>query len=111
MGKATRKSATASAGPVNAARLAAAERRGRVAVAPALLTALQAAALLGVSERKFSEMRAAGLVPDAIALGERALRWRRDELLEHVAATAPRVRMQAEPAPLARKKAALAKGA
>lgn len=76
--------------------------RGSAALstAPAFLNAHQAAALLGIGERKFAALRRAGLVPEAIELGPRALRWRRDELLEHVAATAPRVRVFAEPASL-----------
>lgn len=80
------------------------EGRTRVSAAPSLapafLNARQAAELLGVSERKFAELRRAGVVPDALELGPRALRWRRDELLEHVGATAPRVRVYSEPAHL-----------
>ncbi len=65
------------------------------APAPALLTAEQAAReVYGTSERTFHKMRAAGLVPPAVVLGPRLLRWVRSELEAAVAAM-PR---QAEPA-------------
>jgi predicted DNA-binding transcriptional regulator AlpA len=63
------------------------------------------AELLGVSERRVHEMRAAGLLPEPIQVGPRALRWFRDELLSHLAATAPRGGMS-EPAHLARSRSA-----
>jgi predicted DNA-binding transcriptional regulator AlpA len=83
-------------------------RSARASLAPAFLNAKQAAELLGVSERKFIQLRAAGVVPPALELGPRALRWSRDELLAHIAATAPRVRLQGAPASIAAAKARLA---
>lgn len=74
----------------------------RQPIAPAFLNARQAAELLGVSERKFAGLRRAGLVPAALELGPRALRWRRDELLDHVEAAAPRVHVLNEPIHLRR---------
>lgn len=48
---------------------------------PALLTAEQAARdVYGVSERTFHAMRAKGLIPPAVELGPRLLRWHRSEL-------------------------------
>lgn len=77
-------------------------------VAPALLNEAQAAALFGVSARKFSELRAAPWMPRPIALGPRALRWSRVEL-EAAIAHAPRlVEPLAEPLPLAKARAARA---
>lgn len=58
--------------------------------APAFLNLAQAAKLLGVSERTFHELRRRGLVCEPIQLGPRALRWLRDELIEHTRQTAPR---------------------
>lgn len=76
----------------------------RQPITPAFLNARQAAALLGVSERKFAALRRAGMVPAALELGPRALRWRRDELLDHVGAAAPRVHVLNEPIHLRRGK-------
>ena len=65
---------------------------------PALLTAAQAAReVYGVSERTFHDMRGKGLVPAAVELGPRLLRWHRSELEAAIAAF-PR-RAEALPAP------------
>lgn len=71
---------------------------------PALLNVRQAAALLGVSERRFHEMRSLPWMPSAVELGPRALRWSGAELLAAVAEHAPRQRTQSEPAQLARER-------
>lgn len=70
------------------------------AIAPAFLTARDAAAFIGVSERKFHELRRFGLVPEPVQLGDRTLRWHRQELVNHILLRAPRGG-QAEPARLA----------
>lgn len=49
-----------------------------------LLSAKQTAELYGVSERKFHAMRRAGLVPPAVCLGERTLRWSRAEIEQSI---------------------------
>lgn len=64
---------------------------------PELLTEREAAALLGVGERKFHQLRTESWLPAAIELGPRALRWSRSELLEALATRAPRRTVQAEP--------------
>ena len=84
---------------VNPARPAAIEKKARQQ--PALLNERQAAELLGVSVRKFHELRSESWMPLAIELGPRALRWRRDELLEAIATRAPRRTIRAEPEHLA----------
>ncbi len=86
---------------INPARLAAWERKGQ----PALLNERQAAELLSVGVRKFHELRSAPWFPLAIELGPRALRWRRDELLDALANVAPRRAIRPEPAHLAAKRA------
>ena len=55
-----------------------------------LLNAGQAAQVLGVSERKFHALRAAGLVSEPLCLGPRSLRWARSEMLSHLLQSAPR---------------------
>jgi predicted DNA-binding transcriptional regulator AlpA len=62
----------------------------RAAVSRALLNISEVAQLLGVSERKVHALRAAGLLPEPVSLGPRALRWPVDELLDHVKRVAPR---------------------
>jgi len=62
------------------------------------------AELLGVSERRVHKLRAAGRLPEPIQVGPRALRWFRDEVLAHLATTAPRGGMR-EPEQLARSRA------
>ena len=79
--------------PTHAARFPAAG-----ATRPALLTAAQAAReVYGISERTFHDMRAKGLVPAAVELGPRLLRWHRSELEAAIGAF-PR-RAEALPAP------------
>lgn len=73
-------------------------------ISPVFLNVRQAAELLGVSERKFHELRAAGLIPAPLRLSERASRWLRDELIQHVVRHAPRG-TAAEPARLRHGKA------
>lgn len=65
---------------------------------PVLLTEREAAAVLGVGPRKFHALRSEPWMPAAIELGPRCLRWNRDELIQAVAARAPRRTLQAEPA-------------
>lgn len=72
-----------------------AQREAASQPARLLLTAPQAAEWIGVSERFFHTMRAAGQVPPPVVLGPRCLRWIRDELAAAVLAL-PR---QDEPAP------------
>lgn len=79
------------------------EHKAGGGVSPAFVTARQAAALLGISERSLHALRAKGLVPLPLDLGPRSQRWITSELIEHVKANAPRG-MQAEPAHLRRGK-------
>lgn len=67
-----------------------------------LLDAKQAAATLGISERKFHALRAskAPWLPKPIALGPRLLRWPRAEL-EAAVVAAPRFEGADEPVSLA----------
>ena len=87
------------ASAINPARLATVEKKGRQE--PALLNERQSAELLGVGVRKFHELRGEPWMPLAVELGPRALRWRRDELLEAIATRAPRRTIRAEPEHLA----------
>lgn len=64
---------------------------------PELLTEREAAAVLGVGQRKFHQLRAEAWFPQAIELGPRALRWSRSELLHALSTRAPRRTVQAEP--------------
>lgn len=82
-------------------RHSAAESASRPPIGPALLNAKQAARLLGISERRFAELRHAAWFPAAIVLGPRALRWHRDELSAATLTCAPRAGVGAEPAHLA----------
>lgn len=75
---------------------------GAPAPSPELLTEREAAALLGVGVRKFHELRGADWMPQAIALGPRALRWSRAELMAALAERAPRRIVLAEPEHLQR---------
>jgi predicted DNA-binding transcriptional regulator AlpA len=71
---------------------------------PALLTAAQAAReVYGVSERTFHDMRARGIVPPAILLGPRLLRWSRADL-EAATAAMPRQDRLPEPSQLLRRR-------
>jgi predicted DNA-binding transcriptional regulator AlpA len=70
----------------------------------ALLTAEQAAReVYGTSERTFHNMRKAGLVPPAVVLGPRLLRWVRAELEAAVQSMPRQQEPQAEPAQLRRR--------
>jgi predicted DNA-binding transcriptional regulator AlpA len=71
-------------------------------VLPILLTDDQSAQCLGVSVRKFHELRAEPWMPRPVCLGPRLLRWVRSEL-EQAAAAMPRQEAPAgEPAHLQR---------
>lgn len=96
-------SATVSAGPVNAARLAAHEKAGAAPAVLGLLNDRQAADLLGVGERTFLDMIAsAEWLPVPIALGPRMRRWDAAEFMEAVRSKAPRAAKGSEPAQLRR---------
>lgn len=73
-----------SAGSQSATPDAGSGHRGRqsanVSLAPVLLSEDQAAALFGVSVRKFAGMRSEPWMPVPITLGPRLLRWSRIEL-------------------------------
>lgn len=71
------------------------------ATAPALLSERQVAELLGLSVRSVKTLRYMAWFPEPLQLGERSLRWPRDELLAALAANAPRVRRHQEPKQLA----------
>jgi predicted DNA-binding transcriptional regulator AlpA len=63
---------------------------------PVLVSATQAAHLLGISERRFHELRREPGFPSAVLLGVRCVRWHRDELAEY-ARSLPRVCVLPEP--------------
>jgi predicted DNA-binding transcriptional regulator AlpA len=67
----------------------------------------QLVAYFGLSSRKVSELRSAGLLPPAIVLGPRALRWIPSEVVAAVAAL-PRAQTLAEPSQLSAGKQAAA---
>lgn len=50
----------------------------------ALLDANEGAAFLGISVRKFYQLRAQGLLPSPVRLGERTVRYRRSDLVTFV---------------------------
>ncbi len=52
----------------------------QIAVEPLLLSAAEAARLLGISRSKFYQMHSAGLVPMPLTLGQGSIRWSVDEL-------------------------------
>jgi predicted DNA-binding transcriptional regulator AlpA len=68
---------------------------------PVLLSAPQAAQLLGISERRFHELRREPGFPAAVLLGARCVRWHRDELAAY-AKSLPRVTLMPEPQHLRR---------
>jgi predicted DNA-binding transcriptional regulator AlpA len=69
--------------------------------APTLLNIKQACAELGVSERKFHQLRAEPWFPAPVVLGPRCSKFVRDELIQAARNLAPRGAAQAEPAWLA----------
>jgi predicted DNA-binding transcriptional regulator AlpA len=71
-------------------------------IVPILLTDAQAAACLGVSPRKFHELRDEPWMPKAVQLGPRALRWARAELEEAIARMPRLAATGQEPAALRR---------
>jgi predicted DNA-binding transcriptional regulator AlpA len=74
------------------------------APAKELLTASEAGAVFGVSERTFHGLRHRGVVPAPIVLGPRLLRWSRAELEAAVAKLPRAAAPAAEPAQLLRGK-------
>lgn len=81
----------------------AAERSARPEPAsqPPFLNESQAAALFGVSQRTFADLRHEAWMPEPMVLGPRSLRWSRDELVEAMRQRAPRGQRQPMPAHLA----------
>jgi predicted DNA-binding transcriptional regulator AlpA len=69
--------------------------------AAVLLTDVQAAQCMGISRRKFHELRDESWMPRPIVLGPRIVRWSRAEL-EHAVANMPRQEQASEPAQLRR---------
>lgn len=67
---------------------------------PLLTEADFRAALGGMSERKFKELRAAGIVSEPLELGPRVPRWTHDDLAETISRL-PRRQKAAEPSRLA----------
>ena len=63
---------------------------------PLLLSAPKAAELLGISERKFHELRREPGFPAAFLLSRRCVRWHRQEL-DQYAKSLPRVTVLPEP--------------
>jgi predicted DNA-binding transcriptional regulator AlpA len=61
-----------------------------------LLSAPEAARLLGISERRFHELRREPGFPQAVLLGARCVRWHRQELAEY-ARSLPRISLLPEP--------------
>ncbi len=74
-----------------------------------LLTEEQAAAFYGVGVRKFAQLRSAGVVPEPIVLGPRALRWVPAELVDSLQRL-PRAQSLAQPAQLRRARIERLKG-
>ena len=60
-----------------------------------LLTAAEAAEVAGVAKRSWWRYVSSGKAPAPVRLGG-AVRWRRSELVEWIAAGCPRVRKQVE---------------
>ncbi len=69
-----------------------------------LVDAADGARLLGISERRFHELRRAPGFPAAIVLGVRSVRWLREELADY-ARSLPRVAVLNEPAQLQARRA------
>lgn len=69
---------------------------------PVLLTDKQAAACLGVSVRKFHDLRKESWVPRPVVLGPRLLRWPRAEMEAAVASMPRQTDTTPEPAQLLR---------
>jgi predicted DNA-binding transcriptional regulator AlpA len=66
-----------------------------------LVAAPEGARLLGVSERRFHDLRRQPSFPAAVVLGARCVRWHRDELGAY-AKSLPRVTLLPEPKHLQR---------
>lgn len=69
------------------------------AIRPLLTQAELRAALGGISERKFQELQAEGVIPAPLALGPRCPRWTAEDLAL-IVSRLPRRERQAEPATL-----------
>ena len=67
---------------------------------PLLTEKSLSSALGGISERKFKELRAAGVIPDPLELGPRAPRWTYQDYLE-ILRRLPRRQVRHEPETLA----------
>lgn len=80
------------------------DARPGVQLAPILLTDEQAAVCLGVSVRRFHELRHESWMPRPVQLGLRALRWPRVELEQAVVAMPRQNSIGPEPAQLRRGK-------
>lgn len=85
-----------------------ASARHSASIAPVLLSDEQAGALLGVSVRKFHELRCESWMPKPIVLGPRLLRWSRPELEAAVAAMPRQKAPSTEPLQLTKARAARA---
>lgn len=55
-----------------------------------LLNADDSAALLGISRRQWYKLASMGKTPEAVLLGKRLQRWRRQEILDWVEAGTPK---------------------
>jgi len=73
-------------------------------IVPVLLDDDQSAACLGVSKRKFHELRAEAWMPRPVVLGPRLLRWPRAELEQAVTSMPRQETTSSEPAHLRRGK-------
>jgi predicted DNA-binding transcriptional regulator AlpA len=62
-----------------------------------LVTASEAAQVLGVGLRKFNQLRGEVWMPKPVMLGSRCLRWIRSELMGAISANAPRTDKFDEP--------------
>ena len=71
-----------------------------------LLSENEAARVLGISARKFAELRSEPWLPAPLRLGPRLLRWSRTELEASVAHMPRLEQTQAEPTALAKARAA-----
>ncbi len=91
---------SASNGATNQAPAAPSTTPSTIGVGPTLLTIGQAARVLGVSERRFHQLRDEAWMPRPVALSSKVIRWVRAEL-EAAVVAAPRQSKQAEPVTLA----------
>jgi len=71
---------------------------------PILVDAVEGARLLGISERRFHELRREPGFPAGVALGVRSVRWLREELVDY-ARSLPRVGLLSAPVQLQARRA------